>query len=642
MMRRGRLLAVWALLLLVALPAAAVVETETTRIGVLAYRGKERALQDWQPHAAYLERRLAPRRFEVVPLTLQEFPAAIAAARIDVFATNTGHYVELEAQGNVMRIATMRIAGPHGPVDRFGGVVIARAERTDLNGYADLKGKRIIVPDKHAFGGWQIHLPEARAAGIDLARDAGAVVEIQSHDKIVAAVLAGEGDAGFVRSDLIESLAADGKLDMRQLRVVAARATDGFPYAHSTALYPHWPFARLNHVSEELAKRILIALLELQPDHPAARAAGIHGWTLPHNYQPVHDLFLEYRLGPYADLPVRFSDVMERHGRMLIGAAIVFISLLLASLWSVLRANLALRRSQERLKLAANVFEHAQEGIMITDADANIVEANDTFLALTGYRRDEVLGHNPRILASGRQGKEFYQQLWQTLRTQGSWRGELWNRRKDGSEYIQQTSISAIRSARGQITHFIGLSSDVTLLKESQEQLERMAYFDALTGLPNRRLLTDRLHQAIAQTQRNECLLAICYLDLDGFKPVNDTWGHALGDLLLIEAARRLMLNVRGGDTVSRLGGDEFVILLANLPNYDECEAVLERLRLALTLPFELPEGAAQVSASIGVTLYPLDGADSDMLIRHADHAMYAAKQAGRNCVHLFDVMHDG
>ena len=639
MSRFAAWLAALLLILAAAIPPACA--AETLRFGVLAYRGKERALKDWQPHADYLSKRLAPRRFEVVPLTLDEFPKVVEAGSIDVFTTNTGHYVELEVAGNVARIATMRVAGPKGPVDRFGGTVIARAERQDLQGYADLKGQRIMVPDLSAFGGWQVHLPEAKEAGIDLRRDVREIIELSNHDKIVEGVLAGNADAGFVRSELIESLAAAGKLDPGKIRVVGARTTANFPYAHSTALYPHWPFARASHVSEDLTKDILIALLELGADHPAARAAGIYGWTLPHNYQPVHDLFLEFRLGPYTDLPVRFSDVMERYGKTIVTAVSIVIALLLASLLGTLRANLALRGSQAKLKLAAGVFAHAQEGIVITDADANIVDVNDTFLALTGYTRDEVMGRNPRFLSSGKQDKEFYRHMWQVLLEQGVWRGEMWNRRKDGSQYIQQTSISAVKTPRGEISHFIGLSSDISQLKENQEQLERLAYFDTLTGLPNRRLLTDRLNQAIAQTQRGERLLAICYLDLDGFKPVNDTWGHAIGDQLLIEASHRLAACVRAGDTVSRLGGDEFVVLLANLVHYDECEAVVRRLLAELATPFAMPEGEAKLSASIGVTLYPLDSVDADMLIRHADHAMYAAKQAGRNRFHLFNIEQD-
>lgn len=627
--------------LLAAETASSAPPEATLHIGILAFRGQDKALAEWQAHADFLAQKLAPHRFSIEPLTLAEFGPALDAGRIDLVITNTGHYVELEAGGRISRIATMRIAGPQGPVDRFGGVAIARADRPDLKTYADLRGKRLAVPDVHSFGGWQVHLREAQAVGLDLTSDLAEVLELQAQDKVVESVLAGRVDAGFVRSDLVESMAAEDKLNLAQLRVIGARQTPNFPYWHSTQLYPHWAFARTEHVSEELARDLLIALLGMRPDDPAAVAAGIYGWTLPQNYQSVHDLFLEFRLGPYADLPVRLGDVMARYGQPIVLGGAAIISLLLAALWAIARSNGALRRSQDRLRLAARVFEHAQEGIMITDPQGNIVDANETFLALTGYRRDEVLGRNPRFLASGQQPPEFYSAMWRSLLDKGVWRGEMLNRRKDGTLYVQQTSISAVRDRQGRIRHFIGLSSDISALRKFQDRLEQMAYFDALTGLPNRRMLSDRLQLALSQAQRADRLLAVCYLDLDDFKPINDTWGHAAGDSLLIEAAQRLMANVRAGDTVSRLGGDEFVVLLGNLAHFDECEVALERIRSAMNRSFMLKEGEARVSASMGVTLFPLDGADPDTLIRHADQAMYLAKQGGRNRYTLFDAEHD-
>ncbi len=459
-------------LALAAEPSTPAADGKTLRIGVLAFRGAERARAEWQGHANYLGDKLAPYSFSIVPLTLAEFGPAVAQRRIDLAITNTGHYVELEAGGNISRIATMRTAGPRGPVDRFGGVALARAERDDLNTYADLRGKRIATPDTRGFGGWQLHLRPARAAGIDLGRDLAGVIELQSQDKVIESVLTGQADVGFVRSDLIESMAAAGKLDPARLRIVGARETANFPYLHSTQLYPHWPFARLDHVSEELARDLLIALLSMPPQHPAATAAGIHGWTLPQNYQSVHDLFLEFRLGPYADLPVELGDIMSRYGRRLMLFAGTAIALLLAALWAITRSNGQLRRSKERLQLAAGVFAHAQEGILITDPKGDIVDVNETFLGLTGYARDEVLGRNPRFLQSGEQSPEFYRDMWRSLMDSGVWRGELVNRRKDGRFYVQQTSISAVRDDKGRTRHYVCLSADISALRESQHRLE--------------------------------------------------------------------------------------------------------------------------------------------------------------------------
>lgn len=297
--------------------------------------------------------------------------------------------------------------------------------------------------------------------------------------------------------------------------------------------------------------------------------------------------------------------------------------------------------AEERQKLAASVFDNAHEGIMITDAEARIVEVNGTFSDLTGYARDEALGRKASLLKSGHHPAAFYQTMWETIRERGYWRGEVWNRKKSGEIFVEQLTISTVRNRAGDISNFVGVFSDITLLKEHQQRLERLAHFDALTQLPNRMLLGDRMQLAMAQAERNGKMLAVCYLDLDGFKPVNDRYGHAIGDRLLIDVAQRLKLCIRAGDTVSRLGGDEFVLLFSDLDDVHECDRAIVRVIGQLTAPFRIGEHDISISASIGVTLYPQDGADSDTLLRHADQAMYAAKQAGRNRYQLFDPEND-
>ncbi len=295
----------------------------------------------------------------------------------------------------------------------------------------------------------------------------------------------------------------------------------------------------------------------------------------------------------------------------------------------------------EKLQLAASVFANAHEGIMITDVRGHIVEVNPTFTELTGFSRAEAIGRNADLLNSGYHDKDFYRAMWHALRTEGNWRGEVWNRKKSGEIFVELLTVSAVRNAGQTTTHYVGIFSDITLIKENQQRLEHLAHFDPLTQLPNRILLADRLQLAMAHASRHRRILAVCYLDLDEFKPVNDIYGHAAGDHLLIEVAQRLKACIRSDDTVARLGGDEFVLLLSGLADIHECDQALKRISSALTQAFLIADNEVLISASIGVTLYPQDGSDADALLRHADQAMYLAKQAGRNRYHMFDPEND-
>ncbi len=295
-----------------------------------------------------------------------------------------------------------------------------------------------------------------------------------------------------------------------------------------------------------------------------------------------------------------------------------------------------------RLELLATVFSHAREGILITDAGGRIVEVNDSFTTITGYSREEALGQDPQtLLNSGRQTAAFYEARAQALAENGYWTGEVWNQRKNGEVFAEMLTISAVRDPDGSSQNYVALFTDITEIKEHQRQLEHIAHFDALTNMPNRVLLADRMQQALTHCERRGLSVAVVYLDLDGFKEVNDTHGHALGDQMLVALAQRMKGALRDGDTLSRIGGDEFVAVLVDLEHTQDAEPVLERLLHAAAAPVLLWETSLQVSASVGVTIFPQDGADVDLLLRHADQAMYVAKQAGKNRYHWFDVAQD-
>ncbi|MCB1907828.1 MAG: diguanylate cyclase [Rhodocyclaceae bacterium] len=289
------------------------------------------------------------------------------------------------------------------------------------------------------------------------------------------------------------------------------------------------------------------------------------------------------------------------------------------------------RESEQKLMLAASVFSAAHDGVLITDPDGSIIDANPSICLASGYQYQELVGSNPRIFQSGRQDRDFYRDLWQTLAKHGYWEGEIWNRRKEGQLVPERVSISAVCDDRGGVTHYIGVYTDISELKAHQRELERQANNDPLTGLPNRRLLMDRIKLALAQAKRAGNRPAVAFVDLDGFKPVNDRFGHDAGDELLIEVARRLSHAVRAGDTVARLGGDEFVLLLVGMTSAQEIETTLDRVLAQIRRPVSISGSDISLSASIGVALYPRDGTDPEALLQHADAAMYAAKHGGRD-----------
>lgn len=299
------------------------------------------------------------------------------------------------------------------------------------------------------------------------------------------------------------------------------------------------------------------------------------------------------------------------------------------------------KRAEESTLITASVFNSSQEAIIISDANNAIIDVNPAFTKITGYSREEVIGNNPNLLSSGFQNDEFYVQLWKQLVEEKNWRGEIWDKRKNGEIFPEQISISAVCDDNGKILRYVAVFSDISHIKQYEAELKRVAHFDALTGIPNRILLADRMKQAIAQTSREQNMMAICYLDLDGFKPINDTSGHETGDEVLVEVARRIGNSIRGGDTVARLGGDEFVVLLLGLEKGEECVTTLERLLESIAHPFNVNNKTVALSASIGVSMYPMDNEDPDTLLRHADQAMYIAKQSGKNCFHIYDVALD-
>ena len=295
-----------------------------------------------------------------------------------------------------------------------------------------------------------------------------------------------------------------------------------------------------------------------------------------------------------------------------------------------------LRQVENHWRLSAQMFDSSHEAMVITDASNRIVSVNDAFSTLTGYAREEVIGQNPRLLQSGRHDRDFYQTMWTSIAERGFWRGDIWDRRKDGSFYPKYLAITAIRDGAGNVVNFSAIFYDITERKRIEDKLDHLAHYDGLTGLPNRTLLQDRLEQAIASAERLKQKFALLFIDLDGFKQINDDAGHAAGDAVLQVVAQRLLAVIRGMDTAARLGGDEFVVVLTDIGQPENAAQVAQKMIATLAQPCQVAGLSLPVSVSIGVSMYPRDERGAGDLLRSADAAMYQAKRGGKRQVRFY------
>lgn len=307
-----------------------------------------------------------------------------------------------------------------------------------------------------------------------------------------------------------------------------------------------------------------------------------------------------------------------------------------ASVLAVGRDITAQRLAEEELRLAASVFHNSAEGVIITDANGNILSVNPSFSEITGYSEAEALGQNPSLLRSERHSHNFYREMWQALADKGRWQGEIWNRRKNGEIYLEWLTINRIDDNNGNPIRYVAVFHDITELHRKDERIRHLAFHDALTDLPNRTLFQDRLQHALAHAKREQGKLSVTFIDLDRFKAINDSLGHDIGDLLLQKVARRIQEHLRAVDTVARLGGDEFVVLMEDLQDAEHCATLAETLISEISRPMELRGHRVEIGASMGMAFYPEDGTDPLELMKRADMAMYAAKSAGRNTYRFF------
>ncbi|MFC3033173.1 EAL domain-containing protein [Pseudoalteromonas fenneropenaei] len=356
---------------------------------------------------------------------------------------------------------------------------------------------------------------------------------------------------------------------------------------------------------------------------------------------PSDSLFDAYRL--MTANAIRHLVVVEPHQRTVIGLLALknvlteIETAYCSELEKVLvQRDIALQKSEKNLYLANRIISASLDGIMITRSNGEIIQINPAFSALTGYQEYEVVGKKPSILSSGLHSKAYYDKMWQELAEKGVWQGEICNRKKNGEIYVEWLTIIEINEPYSDDVLYAAIFSDITERKNNEEKIVRLAYFDELTGLPNRRLFNDRLAMALASAHRDKLKLAVMFIDLDRFKEVNDTLGHSAGDQLLVQVSERIKRILAEGDTLARLGGDEFVVLLTDIKSIEQVVHFADEILAALSKPFDIAGIAVGATASLGAAIYPEDGLDSETLLKHADVAMYRSKEVGRNSFQLY------
>ncbi|CRI63115.1 Diguanylate cyclase/phosphodiesterase with PAS/PAC sensor(S) [Thiocapsa sp. KS1] len=766
MQNKGFGLLLWLVLTACVTGTNALAAEKTLAFGIAAYRPEAVMLPQWRPLADYLERTLPGYRISLRILEPEALEQAAKRGELDLVLTNPAHYIAIRSS-NLLSGAIATLVRREGDLALavLGGVIFTAEDRDDIDSLEDLAGKQIALSGRYNLGGYAAPMTELRARGIGPDR-IRILVFGAPHDRAIEAVLSGAADAGFVRTGIIEQMRREGRLT-KPLKILAPRHLPGFPFALSTDLYPEWPVVALPSAGEVASRRIAGALLALEPDDPAAGAAGIMGFTIPADYTTVEELLRTNRMPPFEHQPpIRWHDIWVQHRFALIATPAAFVAILGLALWlSLTNRHLSAERSRaltlgQRLErehahletlvqtipdlvwlkdldgvyLACNprfeaffgaprqqiigktdydfttrdtadlfrefdrramcaegpctneewvtfardghrellettkvamrdtngaligvlgighditerkriehdlrsITEYAAEGIWTSGLDHRYLYANPAALAMTGHTLEELQGMRIEDLAAPEEHERLAEHF-AHMRTVGAVDHRLWKlKRKDGS--LLEVELTAQRLPDDRL---LAVGRDLTHLRNHEEALFRAIYYDALTGLPNRTLMLERLEQSRLRACRDQSHLALGFLDLDRFGVVNETYGHARGDRILAEIALRLRATLRPGDTLARIGGDEFALLMDALPHPEAASAVIERLLTELATPLAFHGDTVRVSASLGLTIFPEDDGDSETLLRHATQAMYRAKELGRNRIHLFDVAQD-
>ncbi len=467
------------LALLGGVPAPALAQETAILIGVLSHRGDEATLRTWGPTADYLGSQLPGYHFTIVPLEFEEVEPAVAYRRVDFVLVNSGMYVDLEVHQGVSRIATLNNRHDGKSYNTFGGVLFTRAARTDLATLDDLRGKRFAAVNKDSLGGYQMQWREMHGADLDPRYDLAETVFANTHDAVVRRVLAGEVDFGAVRTNILERMIDEGELQPDAVRVIVPHENEAFPLTASTRLYPEWPFAKVRWTANELAQRVAVALMQMPHDHPAALAGRYAGWTVPLDYQPVHELFQELAIGPYGKPRFTFGDVLAKYqGAFIAGGLMLGLLVMLAGWIAHLNRRLdeAKRGIESRFEL---ILEAVGDGVSGVDTNGVVTFVNPEMLRLTGWTAQEMVGRSQHDLlhhshADGRPypkrdcpvGKTFRENRPHHVDDEVFWR-------KDGTSFPVEYASAPLRDRDGEVLGAVIVCRDISARKAAEDEQRR-------------------------------------------------------------------------------------------------------------------------------------------------------------------------
>ena len=658
--------------LLVLLASSAQAAEKEIRIGVLSFRSLEQSKLQWQATADYLNTQMAGFHFSIIPMYYTNLDLAINRHELDFVLTNPEYYTTLHADHALSAIATLMPLVNGNPVSTFGGVILARADRADINSLADVRGKVVASPNEHSLGGYLMERWALYKQGIMISQIAHIQFTDMPHDKAVLEVLNGTADVAFVRTGILEGMAHDGSIRIDQFKVLNRQPLARFPQLLSTDLYPEWPFAAMPNVPDELVKRVTLNLLMIQPRSLAARQGNYFGFSPPGNYAKVEAVMERLKVDPERKHQFSLRDVASKYGFELISGALLLLLTVLTVAIYLARTNRNLQKSyreRERLdselqqinatledKVARRTRElresetrfrrmfehHASPMLLIEPVGGGIVNANHAAAEFYGYSIEQMAVMNigqinvqPEQLTSG-----------SMLQAQQEKRNFFtFHHRLANGEICTVEVHSSPVEVEGRSLLF-SIIHDITERNQLEAKMHDLAFYDPLTRLPNRRLLVDRLNRALISAARNRQHGALMFLDLDHFKVLNDLHGHDIGDQMLVEVARRILSCIRSQDSAARFGGDEFVVMLEELSKNQhdakkQAGDIAEKIRRLLAQPYLLQRGEDVImhhcSSSIGVTVFLDHEGSLEQLLKRSDMAMYRAKDAGRNVIRFFD-----